>query len=216
MQKTSLETTSLAIPLKIGITGGIGSGKTTVSKIFEILGIPVYYADNRAKSIMEQEGEVKNRINRLFGKEAYFQNGGLNRKYIAGVVFQDKTKLEKLNAIVHPAVIKDGEAWFAEQHGTPYCLKEAALLIESGSYKTLDALIVVTAPQPLRIERVMKRDGLKKTDVIARLKSQGPEEEKLRLADFVIQNDGSQSLIKQVLETHQQIVSTWAKALKNN
>lgn len=208
MQNNYVETTASGRPLKVGITGGIGSGKTTVSKIFEVLGIPVYYADERARAIMIQEGPVKEQIKRLFGREAYFQHGGLNRKYIAGVVFQDKTKLAKLNEIVHPAVLKDGEEWFARQQGVPYCLKEAALLVESGSYKALDTLIVVTAPEPLRIERVMKRDSLQRADVVARLKSQQSEEVKLGLADYVILNDGSQSLIGQVLEVHRQIVSS--------
>ena len=129
---------------KVGITGGIASGKTTICKIFELLGVPVYYADDRAKQLMTASKVIKHQIITLFGTEAYFKNGRLNRKYIGSIAFNDPPILKKLNAIVHPAVIQDGHDWFEKLKDVPYALKEAALLIESGSYKTLDKTIVVT------------------------------------------------------------------------
>jgi dephospho-CoA kinase len=126
--------------IKVGITGGIGSGKTTVCKLFETLDVPVYYADDRAKKLMTSNAEVKKAISHLFGNEAYYRNGRLNRPFISAQVFKNKPMLKKLNAIVHPAVKIDGDQWFAEQH-TKFALKEAALLIESGSYKSMDKLI---------------------------------------------------------------------------
>ncbi len=191
-----------SFPLKVGITGGIGSGKTTVCKIFESLGIPVYYADDRAKLLMVENQAVRSKIIALFGTEAYLPDGKLNRQFIASIVFQDKKKLEKLNAIVHPAVLQDGKQWHTAQTGAPYSLKEAALLIESGSHKALDKLIVVTAPPELRIQRVMERDGVPREAVEARISKQLPEEEKLKLADFVIENDGTKMLTTQVLKIH--------------
>ncbi len=190
----------------IGVTGGIGSGKTTVCKIFESLGIPVYYADERAKAIMVENKEVVEKVSQLLGPQAYSPAQQLNRAFIASEVFGDKKKLQALNSIVHPAVFEDSKKWFKANAGSVYCLKEAALLIESGSYKTLDKLIVVTAPKELRIERVCQRDGVDRAAVLARMDKQMPEPEKLAFADFVIKNDGAHSLIKQVWEVHQQLV----------
>lgn len=186
----------------LGITGGIGSGKTTVCKIFETLGIPIYYADERAKHLMSHDPELMAGIVDLFGPEAYLEPQVLNRAHIAKVAFNDKIKLNQLNALVHPAVGRDGLAWQAAQQNVPYTLKEAALLYESGSYRSLDKIIVVTAPLELRIERVMARDGAKREDVEARIAKQMPEAEKVKLADFVVHNDGQQALIPQVLAIH--------------
>jgi dephospho-CoA kinase len=187
--------------MKIGITGGIGSGKTTVCKIFEALGIPIYYADDSAKKLMTSNKVVKSKITSLFGSEAYFRNGRLNRKFISSKVFSDKTLLNKLNAIVHPAVKEDNERWFLEQK-SQMALKEAALLIESGSYKDLDKVIVVTCPIETRIERVMSRDKSTKEAVLKRIENQMPEEEKIKYADFIIINDGKKLLIPQVLKIY--------------
>lgn len=198
--------------LRLGITGGIGSGKTTVCKIFETLHIPVYYADDRAKWLMVNSPTLQTGITQLFGKDAYFEDGALNRAHIGSIAFKDTAKLQKLNALVHPAVFVDGENWQQEQLalGVPYTLKEAALLYETGSYKMLDKVIVVTAPEALRIQRVMDRDNLSKEEVKQRIARQLPEAEKVAKADFVINNDGQHSLIKQVLAIHQSLLAVEA------
>jgi len=189
----------------LGITGGIGSGKTTVCKIFETLGIPVYYADERAKYLMSHDPVLIAGIIELFGAESFLEPHLLNRAHIAQVAFNDKEKLNQLNALVHPAVAQDGLNWQAAQHNAPYTLKEAALLFESGSYRTLDKIIVVAAPIELRIQRVMTRDGAKREEVEARISKQMPEAEKVSLADFVVNNDGVHALIPQVMAIHAKI-----------
>lgn len=193
--------------LRIGITGGIGSGKTTVCRIFESLGIPVYYADDRAKELMASDPELKAGIRELFGPEAYHPDGSLNRQHIGSIAFHDPGKLKALNNLVHPAVFRDSERWNEEQeaHNVPYTLKEAALIFESGSYRLLDKVIMVYAPRELRLERVMQRDGAEREEVEARMAKQMPEEEKMERSDFVIYNDGSRSLLRQVLNLHQQL-----------
>jgi dephospho-CoA kinase len=191
--------------IKVGITGGIGSGKTTVCKLFETLDIPVYYADDRAKKLMTSDKKVKLAIINLFGAEAYYRNGRLNRPFISAHVFKNKPLLKKLNAIVHPAVQEDGDRWFAEQH-TRFALKEAALLIESGSYKSMDKLIVVTCPLDIRVSRVVERDGFTKEAVLKRINNQLPEEEKVKFADFIIVNDGKKALIPQVLKVYKKLM----------
>ena len=185
--------------LKIGITGGIGSGKSTAAAIFEVLGIPVYYADNRAKWLMVNHPTLVAAIKALFGDEAYLPQGGLNRAFIAKKAFGNPEKLKKLNALVHPAVAKDYQKWHQKQQDVPYTLKEAALLFESGSAHELDAIIEVFAAQKIRIERVRKRDGLSRKQILSRIRSQMPEREKRKLADYVIVNDGKKGLINQVL-----------------
>ena len=191
--------------LRIGITGGIGSGKTTVCRIFETLGIPVYYADIRAKWLMVHQKSIVSQIQDLLGEAAYQENGSLNRAYIANIVFREPEKLKALNAIVHPAVHEDGEVWHQQQKDVPYTLKEAALLFESGSYQSLDKIITVTAPLELRIKWVMQRDHSTREAVEARINQQWPEAEKIKLSDFVIKNDLQHSLIQQVYHIHQQL-----------
>ncbi len=189
--------------LKVGITGGIGSGKTTVCKIFETLGIPVYYADDRAKALMVEDEKLITNIKNLFGEEAYLPDGELNRKHIADIAFHNPLKLKELNAVVHPAVLEDGNRWHAEQKDAPYTLKEAALIFESDSYQHLDKIITVFAPQNVRLERVLLRGGnLTKEDIEARMSKQLPEEEKMKRANFIIYNDGEQALIPQVMKIH--------------
>jgi len=194
---------------RIGITGGIGSGKTTVCQIFETLGIPVYYADDWAKWLISNEGDLKKGIVEIFGPEAYTPDGAYNRPFVAKVVFKNKQKLAALNALVHPAVEHHSRSWHEAQAvlGVPYTLKEAALIIESGSHQFLDFLIVVTAPEALRIQRVVQRDGVTEEQVLARMASQMSEVEKLALADFVIVNDGTQALIPQVWRIHRAILA---------
>ncbi len=190
----------------VGITGGIGSGKTTVCRIFEVLNIPVYDADKMAKHLMYTDVKLKAAIKKLLGTAAYHSNGRPNRAEIAKKIFSDKKLLEGINALVHPAVNKDAKAWSAKQN-SPYVLKEAALLVENNSYKKLDFLITVTAPEKMRIERVMKRDGVTLEMVKRRISNQLPESEKVKVSDFVIVNDGKHSLTQQVWDIHRKIVA---------
>lgn len=183
----------------VGITGGMGAGKTTVCKIFASLDIPIYDADTRAKSLMISDKVLKSHLQSLLGKEAYYRNGKLNRKFISSKIFSEPALRNKVNALVHSAVAEDSHRWHTSQKSNlPFVIKEAALLVENGSYKNLDALIVVTAPESLRIQRIVKRSKLSIDEVKERLQSQLPEEEKIKLADFIITNDGQQSLVVQV------------------
>lgn len=192
--------------LKIGITGGIGSGKTTVCKIFEALGIPVYYADERAKWLMVNDKGLIKGVKELFGETAYDTDGNLNRSHISNIAFRDPEKLQQLNALVHPAVAKDGSSWNEAQTGVPYTLREAALIYEAGIDKQLDKVIVVTAPLETRIQRVIDRDQTDRAAVEARIAKQMPEAEKVQRADFVIYNDGERVLIPQVLAVHRALL----------
>ncbi|MEJ7693968.1 dephospho-CoA kinase, partial [Daejeonella sp.] len=175
--------------MKIGITGGIGSGKTTVCKVFEVLGIPVFYADNAAKSIMHTDVLLRQDIIAGFGQESYFENGGLNKKHISSIVFSDKKQLTKLNALVHPAVFRAFDIWVDEQKHAQYVLKEAALLFESDSYKMCDQSILVKSPEELRIERIIQRDNTSADEVRLRMNRQFSDEKKEKLADHIIVND---------------------------
>jgi len=190
--------------IQVGITGGIGSGKTTVCLLFAALGIPIYDADAAAKRLMTDDKTLRTQIIALFGDNAYAENT-LNRPWIAEQVFGNKSLLEQLNALVHPAVARDTKAWAALQNA-PYVLKEAALLIESGSYKELDKLIVVSAPEALRIERVMLRNQLSREEVVSRIQNQLPEAEKIKKADYVIINDGEHPLLPQVLAINEELL----------
>ncbi|WP_432712446.1 dephospho-CoA kinase [Pedobacter sp.] len=194
--------------LKIGITGGIGSGKTTVCRVFEVLGIPVFYADTVAKQIMVQDQILISGIKDTFGEESYSSEGLLNNKHIAGIVFNDTLALEKLNALVHPAVFRAFDQWVAQvPASSPYILKEAALLFESGSYQMCDYSILVTAPLAVRKERVMLRDQVTEEQVQARIDKQFTDEKKLELADFTLENNESTSIIMQVLDLHLQFIN---------
>jgi dephospho-CoA kinase len=196
--------------LKIGLTGGIGSGKSTVAKVFETLGIPVYYADDAAKRLMNEDAALQLKIQEQFGNAAY-TNGQLNRKYIADIVFTSPEKLELLNTIVHPATLKDANNWM-QQHEvscgqiTPYAIKEAALIFESGAQQHLDYVIGVYAPTPLRIQRTMQRDGITREEVVARIDKQIDETIKMRLCNFVITNDEQELLIPQVVTLHKKLL----------
>jgi dephospho-CoA kinase len=192
--------------LKIGITGNIGSGKTTISRLFELLAVPVFYADDHAKQVMTADALLVAGIKQAFGNKAYFNDGTLNRKHIAGIVFNNEAELQKLNAMVHPAVFRAFDNWILQYKGTPYVLKEAAILFESGSYKDCNYNIIVTAPTQMRIERVMLRDGITRAEAESRNARQMPQEEKQQLADFVITNDNSQLLIPKVLALHEQFL----------
>jgi len=190
--------------LRIGLTGGIGSGKTTVAQIFNVLGIPVYSSDDAAKRLMNEDDDLKKKIIESFGKECY-QNGELNRKYVANEAFSDPEKIKLLNSMVHPATIKDASAWMEKQNA-PYVIKEAALIFESGSDQFLDYVIGVKSPLNLRIERTMKRNNVTAEEVASRMKLQMDEVEKMNRCDFIIVNDEKEMLIPQVLSLHQKFL----------
>jgi len=192
--------------LKVGITGNIGSGKTTISKVFEILGVPVFYADDAAKKVMVEDPILIDALKKEFGSESFFDDGSLNRKHIAGIVFNNEAELAKLNAIVHPAVFRAFDNWVAGIKNAPYVMKEAALLFESSSYKMCDKTIMITAPLKLRINRVTQRDNLTRVEIENRNARQFSEENKVQLADFTIRNDDTELIIPQVIELHKQFL----------
>jgi dephospho-CoA kinase len=187
----------------IGLTGGIGSGKSTVAKIFAQLGIPVLDADATAKAIMNEDHSVKTKLIELFGEDAYKENQ-LNRPYIAQLVFEDAFKLQQLNAIIHPITIQYAKDWASKQ-SAPYVIKEAALFFESGSSEGVEKIIGVTAPKHIRIQRVMQRDQMTREDVIKRMEHQLEDSLKMKLCDWVIQNDDMHLLIPQILAIHQSL-----------
>lgn len=191
--------------LKIGVTGGIGSGKSTVCKLFQLLGVPVYSADVEAKKILQEDTLVKEEVINLFGNIIVDETGTIDRKKIADIVFIDKKKLENLNSIIHPVVKRHFYEWLKNQTA-PYVLKEAAILFESGTYRELDQIITITAPVDIRIKRVMERDVVSKESVEQRIKQQMSDEEKIRLSQFVIMNNEEELIIPQVLKIHQQLI----------
>jgi dephospho-CoA kinase len=191
--------------LKIGLTGGIGSGKTTVAKVLEVLGIPVYYADEAAKDLMYKNELLKQQLIFHFGEQTYFEDGQLNRKHLSSIVFADKEKLELLNSLVHPVTIADAKEWFRKQTA-PYIIKEAALLFESGTAEGLDYIIGITAPATLRIKRVMDRDHVTADEVKRRIINQLDEGIKMKLCDFVLQNNEQQLLLPQVIQLHEELI----------
>ena len=191
--------------MNIGLTGGIGSGKSTVAKIFETLGIPVYYADEAARTLMNSDSEVITAVKKKFGEESY-NNGELNRSYIASIVFNDAHKLDVLNSITHPATIAHAKKWMQQQNA-PYTIKEAALILEAGSSEGLDYVIGVYAPQALRLRRVIDRDKTTREEVVKRMNRQINEEMKMKLCDFVITNDEQHLVIPQVVALHEKFLS---------
>ncbi|MBL7872837.1 MAG: dephospho-CoA kinase [Cyclobacteriaceae bacterium] len=195
-------------PLQIGITGGIGSGKSLVCKIFSVLGVPTYDADNRAKNLMTTDGILVDQIKKEFGSLSYNSEGALNREFLSASVFNKVDKLSKLNSIVHPRVAEDFKHWVEIQADCKYVLKEAALLFESGSYLALDKIILVTAPEGMRIKRVLARDKHRtQTDVENIIRNQLREEEKELKADYIIRNDERALILPQVLDLHERFNS---------
>lgn len=191
--------------LKVGITGGIGSGKSFVSKLFKTLGVPFYDADKEAKAIMNSSDTVRKGLIDAFGESVYFADGTLNRKWLAEQVFNNNDQLTILNGIVHPVVIQHAVDWANVQRSC-YSLKEAALLFESGSYKTLDYTILVIAPQNVRIDRVMARDNVSREEVINRINKQMSDEAKMEMAHFILVNDGIEPLLPQIYNIHKQLI----------
>jgi dephospho-CoA kinase len=188
---------------KVGITGNIGSGKTTVCKVFEVLGIPVFYADDEAKKVMVNDGILIDGIKDAFGDASYFEDGTLNRKYMSGIVFNDPLQLKKLNSLVHPAVFRAFDDWIIKtDSNVPYVLKEAAILFESGSHKDCDRTIMVSAPLGIRLQRVTRRDGITAEEATKRDARQFAENVKRGMADDIILNDDTELVIPQVLQLH--------------
>lgn len=190
--------------LRIGLTGGLGSGKSTVAHIFEVLGVPVYYADDAAKRIMHDNEELKQKIIENFGAESYINNE-LNRAHLSAVGFADPDKTALLNSLVHPLTIADAASWMSRQK-TAYAIKEAALIFEAKAETSLDLVIGVTAPEELRITRTMQRDHISRDAVLLRMKRQMNDEEKMSRCDFVIVNDEVEFLIPKVVSLHEKIL----------
>jgi dephospho-CoA kinase len=188
------------MPLRVGLTGGIGSGKSVVAKVFETLGVPVYYADEAAKRVMSENASLRKDLVKYFGEEAYVNND-LNRKFISAQVFNNPEKLKVLNSLVHPVTLADADEWISLQTA-PYVIKEAALIFESDAWKHLDKFIGVSAPFELRMQRAMQRDRVSAQQVQDRMDRQMNEDEKMKRCDYVIVNDETQLVIPQVLALH--------------
>lgn len=200
-----------AKPLLVGITGGIGAGKSTVARVFSLLSVPVYYADDRAKWLMANDKAIKTKIIQAFGESSYTDKGVLNRAFLAERVFSDPANTKIINGLVHPAVAEDFRRW-AEQQQSPYVLKEAALLFESGSYKELNRVINVSSPLKIRMARILTRDPHRNAAQVNRIiDKQLPDEDKNRLADFLVKNTDHHMIIPQVLEIHEKLLeeSSW-------
>ena len=193
----------------IGLTGGIGAGKTTVAKVFKALGIPVFNADEVAKELMHTNPVIKNQLLTTFGERVYLSSGALDKDYLAGIVFKDAYQLELLNAIVHPVTIQAAKDWAATQ-SAPYVIKEAALLFEAGATDVLTAIIGVASPLNLRIQRVMQRDACSKIEVEQRMRHQISDTIKLKLCDWVIDNNDQDLIIPQVLKIQEAILAKLA------
>lgn len=189
----------------IGITGGIGSGKSTICKLFNLLGIPVYNADQAAKALMTSNETLKKQLVETFGANVFEANQQINRAYLANLVFNHPEKLAQLNQLVHPAVLADFKCWIEKQNA-PYVVKEAALLFESESYKQCKYTILVESPMELRLERIMRRDKSTKEQIQARIQHQLPDAEKAKLADYLLLNDEKNLLIPQVMALHQHFI----------
>ncbi|MCF8378290.1 MAG: dephospho-CoA kinase [Bacteroidales bacterium] len=190
--------------IKVGLTGNIGSGKSTVAKVFETLGVPVFHADIRAKKFLEEKDVMKELV-RHFGKDVINQ-GGIDRKNLAKIVFNDLEAISTLNSIIHPLVRKDLFEWIEMKKDHEYVIQEAAILFESGFYEFFDKIILVTCPEKIATERVMNRDKISQADVMARMKNQWPEEKKIPMSDHIVHNDGQNLIIPQVLEIHKQLI----------
>lgn len=190
---------------RVGITGGIGSGKSLVCRIFETLGVSVYYADTEAKRIMLEDKKVKEQLIELLGDDAYKGNN-IDRSYIASEIFNNEMLLTRMNQIVHPAVHSDFIKWSGAITDSPYVIKEAAIMFESGSDKLVDTTVLVYASETTRIERVRKRDGVEEKIVKERMKNQMDEEEKRQLADHIITNDNEHMVIPQVIALHEEFL----------
>ena len=195
----------------VGITGGIGSGKSTVCGIFSRLGIPVFNADQESKNLLDSDPALRKLIRQNFGKSIYKASGAVDRKKLAAIVFADPARLNLLNSLVHPAVKRRFSAWVSEQTNVPYVIKEAAILFESGSWKDVDHVVTVLSPRELRISRVMQRDGIARSLVEERMSHQMSEEEKVKRSGSVIYNDEKKMVLPQVLKLHREFFARAAR-----
>jgi len=200
-------------PLKVGVTGGIGSGKSVVCRIFTQLGIPVFWADQEAKRLMDQNPLIQERLKKWFGNDIYLSEVQLHRKKLAEIIFNDKIALEKVNDLVHPVVREEFRLWVQKQEA-PYVVQEAAILFETGQESKFDHIVVATADLELRIQRVMNRDGIPREKVLERMKNQIPNEVKIRKADDVIICDDDHLIIPQVIVVHNKLLLKW-QSLEN-
>jgi len=191
--------------IKVGVTGGIGSGKTLICRIFEKLGAPVFYADYEAKKILNHNKTVVNEVSSIFGEDIY-DEAGINKAKLANVIFNNQDALDTINNIVHPVVKSRFKNWLSTLN-TPYAIEEAAILVETASYKDLDYTVLVYAPKELRISRAMSRDGKNRAEIEERMKNQMPDEEKFQKVNEVIYNDNSRMVIPQILEIHEQLTN---------
>lgn len=191
---------------RIGITGGIGSGKSIICKVFELLGVPVFYADDEAKKLYHHN-EVKANLVDKYGKEIYTTEGKLNREKLAQIIFSKPEELKYINSLIHPLVAVVYNQWCEKYKHLPYTLKEAAILFESGAYKEIDRVITVSAPKEIRIKRIMKRDNLTRAQIEERMNNQWTEEERLAKADFVIYNDEEHLVLAQIIDLHQKLIN---------
>lgn len=189
--------------LTVGITGGIGSGKSTVCKIFGVLGIPVFQADTVARKLQNEDPHIRKRLTALFGSDIYSAEGTLDRVKLAKIIFNNRQLLEEVNQLVHPAVRREFAGWKASQHAVPYVLYEAAILFESGNAHQFDRTVLVVADVKERIARVMKRDEVTEEAILQRMQNQMKDSEKIKLADFILENNDNQMIIPQVLQLDQ-------------
>ncbi len=192
--------------IKVGLTGGIGSGKSLISKVFKALMIPVYDSDLETKMLYQTDEFLKKELVRKFGKEVYLVDGSVNRVYLGNIVFKDKNKLNELNNLVHPRVKLHFERWLQNFNDYKYVIKETAILFESGAYKQVDRSIVVTAPDEIRMIRVMERDSISRSSVIERMNNQLLQNELIEKANFVIVNDGKTAILPQVYSIHKELI----------
>jgi len=190
--------------LKVGLTGGMGSGKSTVAGILEVLGVPVYYADAAAKRLLEEDGPLRDAITRAFGAQSY-REGRIDRAWLAAHVFPDPERTRLLNSLVHPATLADAREWMQRQHA-PYAVKEAALIFESGSEAGLDLVVGVRASEETRIRRVMRRDGSTREQALMRMRRQMDEDDKMSRCDRVLLNEDDSRLLPQVLALHEELL----------
>lgn len=190
------------LPLLIGVTGGIGSGKSMVCRLFECLDIPVYYADSRAKWLTNNDPEIREKVIALLGDEAYDSGGMYNTRYVASRVFRNEPLLKELNAIIHPVVLSDTKAWVMQNAGAPYVLKEAAIMAKAGHANAVDVIVVVEAPVELRVQRILQRDKRPEQEIRAIIERQVSDESRREIADYIVNNDDASELIPQVLHLH--------------
>jgi len=200
--------------IKVGLTGNIGSGKTIVANIFGTLGVPVFHADTEARKQFENE-TTRNSVREIFGPVVFSSSGEVIRPVLAEIVFNDPKLLDELNKIIHPGVHKDYQKWCLQHSESPYTLYEAAILFESGHYREMDKVICVTAPEELRIKRVMERDNFTRHEVEKRMANQWNESKKIALSDYVIRNDESNMVIRQVLEVHNKLIQNLKFKIQN-